>query len=517
MTTKEILQDIANNWCLEARDEDNLKYYYTNDELDSILKGRKFYVIGRKGSGKTAISEHLLQLSKSQYNCFAEKLSFKHFPFNDLYNHHNARYTPPNQYITIWKYLIYSYICRLMIKNESIDNDIRQKLSTIYSNPLSSLERTFKTWTSAEFGATVLGTGGNVSVGTTVLTNNISWQEKTDILEDIIMEHLDASNYYVIFDELDEDYGEIRDEESYRLYSYLLTSLFKAVQDIKSIFKKENKNIIPVIFLRDDIYSIIKDADKTKWNDFLIEIDWNIDKIKKLLAYRISKSMGAETALDFDTAWHSIFSSQTIGTGTKGRNKISAFEAITRNTHFRPRDYVAFIQQCAKQTLKLEGISYIMPDTIKKGEREFSNYFMSEIRDEIIPVLPDIDNIYPIMTSLRKWNFTINEFKDLYNSYVERGTIKEKNIDYVLQKLFHFSIIGNQDKRNYSRLYFKYQNRNATINYNERIVIHRGLFKALQIDVNNDYFARPKPKNSRHNQNKDKRTDSQRVAGRNRM
>jgi Cdc6-like AAA superfamily ATPase len=481
---KEILYEIANNWQLEAKSEDNLKYYYDTDELESILNGTKFYVIGRKGSGKTAISEHILK--STQYDCFAEKLSFKNFPFNDLYNHSNNRYTPPNQYITIWKYLIYSFICRLMIKNESIDSEIRQQLLKIYNNPIHSLERIFKTWTSAEFGMSILGNGGNLGIGKSVVENNISWQEKTDILEDIIMQYLDNSKYYIIFDELDEDFREIQDVESHKLYSFLLTSLFKAVQDIKSIFKDTSKNIIPIIFLRDDIYTIIKDADKTKWNDFMVEIDWNVDKIKKLLAHRISKSMNLSNVPSFQDAWNAIFSIKQIRTGTRGKNLISSFEMITRNTHLRPRDYVEFIKQCAKKTLE-EGRPKIMPETIKKGERDFSNYLKSELTDEVHPVLPDIDVIFQIITSIRKWNFSIEEFSKLYNTYLEKGTIKGKNIDSVLQTLFHFSIIGNQNKRNIGKLYFKYQNRNATINYNEQIVVHRGLFKALQIDDYNNF------------------------------
>ena len=204
--------------------------------------------------------------------------------------------------------------------------------------------------------------------------------------------------------------------------------------------------------------------------------------MKDLLSYRISRSKGCDIILPFKEAWNSIFSQDHVKVGTKGKNHIDSFEAITRNTQLRPRDYVKFIQECAIATLKQKEYK-INPTTIKKVERNFSNYLKSEIIDEIYPVLPDIQNIFQIIASLRKWNFSIQEFSDLYFRYLEKGTIKEKNFDHVLQTLFHFSIIGNVDKKRTDRFYFKYKNRDATLNLNERIVVHRGLFKSLQIDI----------------------------------
>ena len=100
---------IIDEWKLEAKEEDP-KYFYFVDEANDILSGRKNLVIGRKGEGKTAIAQHIYQ-SNSHYT-FTEKLSFKDFPFNVLYKLINDRYTKPNQYISIWKYLIYTTICK---------------------------------------------------------------------------------------------------------------------------------------------------------------------------------------------------------------------------------------------------------------------------------------------------------------------------------------------------------------------------------------------------------------------
>lgn len=477
---KKNLLEISDNWKLEARQEDNTRYFFHMDETKKILSGKKFYVIGRKGSGKSAISENII--STKSFDTFTEKLSFKNFPFNELYGLDNPKYTTPNQYITIWKYIIYSNICRLMVKNEKIDKEARITLGKLYPpDKIKSLSKLINKWTTKEFGATIMGTGGKVKIEKDLSQfSNLPWIEKNNILEDIIDEYIDVSKYYIVFDELDEDYRVFQNISEQNQYRFLITSLFKAVQDIKNYFSEKGNIINPIIFLRDDIYSLIKDADKNKWGDFKIELEWNKDKIKKMLAFRISKVIDPSgDILPFDKAWKKIFISKPIFMGDKQQKKMHVFDYMSLSTHLRPRDYIKYIQVCSEQTF-IDKYDKIHPKTVKKVDKGFSNYMKDEIIDEIHTLLPEIDTIFSIISQIRKWNFSIEEFKTTYNKYLKDGTLKEKNIDFVLQTLYNFSVIGNRPK-NRSISFFRYENKEARFNFNENIVVHRGLFKALQI------------------------------------
>lgn len=474
------LKSIADNWKLEAKLEDTEKYFFNFKEVDGIINQNNCYVIGRKGSGKSAICEYIVK--KKEHNFFSTKLSFKNFPFNELYHLENTRYTPPNQYITLWKYLIYSNICKLMVKNEAIIPLVRNELEKLYPvSSLKSLSRTISNWTSAEFGATVLGSGGSLKLEREIQTNPVSWIERVNVLEDIIINYSDSSNYFIVFDELDEDYREIRDSASTEQYIFLITSLFKAVQDVKSTFIGFNKNIKPIVFLRDDIYALIKDSDKNKWRDYKIEVEWTKPKLMDMLAYRITKDYDAGCQpLKFDDAWDKIFFRERIGFGNKQEKKIHSFDFIARSTHLRPRDFIQYIQACAEETFEKQK-NFIKADEIKFVDRAFSNYLRDEIVDEVFPILPEITHILQIFSNIRKWNFSINEFNKEYMKYFDAGTIKEKNIDFVLDTLYNFSVIGNQNKFNKDIFYFRYLHSNMTFNRTENIVIHRGLFKALQL------------------------------------
>lgn len=473
----DVLKEIS-QWKREARAEDSYRYFWHVREVDQISKGEKYFVIGRKGSGKTAICEHFSRLK--QHNVFSEKLSFKNFPFNELYEHKNNSYTAPNQYITIWKYLIYSTICRLMLKNEAVDGELREELYALFGDNVS-LSRRVKRWVGREFGVSLFGLSFKVSNAAPASAPD-NWVEYVDYVEDLLAKYAGDATYYVLFDELDEDYRDVIYANQYNQYTALITSLFKAVQDIRTTFgAMGGPHLYPVVFLRDDIYEITKDADKNKWGDFRVDLFWDHEKIKKLIAFRISRAIDpvCENSLTFYNAWSRVFGVNKIGIGSKGKRKIGTFDYIARSTLLRPRDFVAYMQNCAEHAINNDDAVEISPKIIKVVDKAFSNYLRQELTDELFAILPDITNIFDAISQLRKWNFSIAELEDAYSQQVDRGFIKEQNVKFVLQVLFMFDVIGNTPYT--GRFVFRYQNREARLNFNERVVVHRGLFKALQI------------------------------------
>ena len=467
------------DWKLEAKLEDTERYFYHTKEISSIETGKRCYAIGRKGSGKTAISEYLHK--KADPKKFSKKLTFKNFPFADLYKHSNDSYTPPNQYITFWKYVIYSSIAQLMVKNENIDGAIREKLSKIYADdPVKSLPRTISQWTGGNFDLQVFGTGVKLSPTKSCTDNVTPWIDRVEVLEDIISKYLDDSSYFIIFDELDEDYKDIIVVEQYKKYTELLTSLFKAVQDIKAIFPAQRFCIYPVIFLRNDIYDIILDPDKTKWRDLMVEIEWTKSTIQPLLAFRISRAHNpTRDIMTFDEAWKTIFSKKPVGYGTRQRKSMSIFNYITRSTHIRPRDYIRYLQVCSSEANN-KSKNKISPKMVVNADKAFSNFFRSELEDEIHGVLPEIGEIINIISQLKKQTFKYEEFKDQYVKKIKHGTIESRDPEFVLKILYNFSVIGNQPSQLNIQV-FRYMDNDARFITKEAICVHRGLFKALQI------------------------------------
>ena len=250
----------------------------------------------------------------------------------------------------------------------------------------------------------------------------------------------------------------------------------------KRLALEANKKIHPLIFLRDDIYKLISDSDKTKWNDIGIELVWDVEKIKKLLSFRIMRAIDEKFQDDsilFEDAWYRIFEKKPVSYGNRQQKKINGIDFINRMTQFRPRDYIQYIQSCAKKAYDLKR-NKIEPEIIRSEEKAFANYLRSETIDEIKPVLPEIEKIFTVFSEIKKQTFKIELFKEVYMEHVQNGNILQSDSNLVLKTLFEFNVIGNLPRQRNNPT-FKYRNKEATFNFKEPIVINRGLYKTLQI------------------------------------
>lgn len=467
--------EIVSNWSVEARKE-RQEYFYYIQEVNDIAQGDRYFVIGRKGSGKTAIAQHLAEISEP--NIFSIRLSFKNFPFNILYSLENNReYAAPNQYISMWKYLIYSYLCKQMIKNQNIDSGVRSKLAKLYGDSAEvSLNKLIEKWTSKGFGLEVFGVGFNYEREWT--SEEITWIDTIEVLERVILDYCDDARYYFLFDELDEDYKEFATPDESRNYMCMLTSLLKAVQQIRSAFDINDKHIFPIVFLRSDIYSQLKDADKNKWRESLIDLEWNTLKIESMLAHRICVAMNMPTT-DFESAWSLLFSRAKVKMGNNQKREMDIFSYIERSTEMRPRDFVQYIKECVELAKERREFP-IVPDTVKEADDSFSEYLKGETIDELFPLLPEIDEILGLLSTIRKQSFGFAVFEREYNALVDRERVPKRDIRYVLLALFDAGVIGNRPSMKGQSI-FRFSKKAPRFNFNETMIIHRGLYKALQI------------------------------------
>lgn len=471
-----VYDEIINNWSVEAKKE-NSDYFYNVKEVSDISEGKKIFVIGRKGSGKTAIAQHICAIKNT--TTFTDKLSFKNFPFNILYSlQNNKEYTSPNQYISIWKYLIYSYICKKMISNENIDTDIRTKLESLYGEceVTVKLNKLIEKWTSKSFGAEILGVGFSYEREKQV--KELTWIDTIEILENVILQYCDTSKYFIVFDELDEDYKDFTTKEEETQYKSMLISLFKAIQDIKSIFASTEKQILPVVFLRSDIYDQLKDSDKNKWSESIIYLEWDRDQIQNMLSHRLSVAFGIPDE-NFNTVWHKIFSKDKVKMGHRQDREMDIYTYIERSTEMRPRDFIQYVKECAIIARK-QSEHIITPNIVTDVDDRFSDYLKRETVDEIYAVLPEVNEILDLLSTIRKQTFKFSVFEQEYQKLVERSTIKQRDVRNILLILFDAGVIGNKPAMKTKAL-FRFSKNSPRFNYKETMMIHRGLYKALQI------------------------------------
>lgn len=119
---------------------------------------------------------------------------------------------------------------------------------------------------------------------------------------------------------------------------------------------------------------------------------------------------------------------------------------------------------------------FITPNLIKQVDDEFSEYLKNEIIDEIYSELPDYEEVFSILSLIRKQTFNLQDFMEYYKQRIEQGANLNKDPKEILKILFEASVIGNVPKIA-NRNIFKYESYSAKFNFNEKIIIHRGRIK----------------------------------------
>jgi hypothetical protein len=466
-------------WAKDAREEDNKRYFYHFSDVSLIEKGTKNYVIGRKGTGKTAIAEYI-KLKENRYN-YTRLLSFKNFPFNILYELKDQSYTAPNQYITVWEYVIYTSICNMMSRNERIDYDSREKLRKIFDFDIEkALPSSIKRLTDRSFGLNIFGLAANLGGAQSDTENPASVSSRKDIVEKFVINNLDNSSYYILFDALDEDYKDILQPDRKQIYFDLLVGLFKALQNVRYALKSAGKtSVVPVIFLRDEIFDLCRDPDKNKWLDRAIYLDWTPARLQNLIAFRLSRAISPDKDPEpFNIIWPKFFKSISYR-GRRSRKSEDIFKFMLRSTFNRPRDIINFVRECATIAINL-GESVINNEIIADADAQQSDYMRREIVDETYSVVEDISEILDIIVEMGKPIFTIKEFISEYEIYTSKIN-REFSLDgeMLLKTLYHFSVIGNITSGN--NQLFAYNSHAKRLNINANVCIHRGLLKSLEL------------------------------------
>lgn len=468
------------SWPIEAKEEASNEYFFHFGDVALIERGMKNYVIGRKGTGKTAIAAYLHR--RTEFNKFSRLLSFKNFPFNALYKHSDDSYNRPNQYITIWTYVIYHYICSMMADNATVQSKCSFNLKKAFEFEVKgALAQSVKNITSRNYGISILGSGANFSVEKGDET--FDFVRANESLRQFILDHVDDSSYFVIFDELDEDYRDVLNPDRRDGYFELLISLFKAVQNIRAEFSASSAKIRPIIFLRDDIFDLCRDVDKNKWLDRAVVLKWDESQLRQLLKFRLSKALEiAGYPVHPDNAWDAVFSVNKTRFGTSGKNSSDTFRFMLGRTFLRPRDVVSYIRECAKIAMSKDGDYKIDNEIIKDAGEGHSAYMRREIIDETFPVMEDIAEVLDVLARIRKQIFSRKEFNDRYREYqnqlpdTSRSKITESQ---VLKILYHFNVIGNLT--NGGNRVFAHNSEVKVLNMDENLCVHGGLIRSLGI------------------------------------
>lgn len=199
-----------------------------------------------------------------------------------------------------------------------------------------------------------------------------------EVLRDDILDS--NQNYiYVVIDDLDRDWV---DE---RIANDLIRCLFRSVRDLRRV-----QNLKVLVALRTNIFEELdiggpRGGQEEKLRSGMLTIKWRRNELIALLDQRVRVA----------AAHHSLDGLTGIDDLVPHRNKTrgSALDYILDRTLMRPRDAIAFLNECLALSNGKTGISW---ETIHAAEGSYSNNRLLALRDEWKPTYPSIDQVLDV-------------------------------------------------------------------------------------------------------------------------
>jgi hypothetical protein len=366
-------------------------YFVRTGQFTQAKQGHARLVVGRKGTGKTAIFYGVRDEARASRHATVLDLKPEGHQFTRLRETVLETMSPGLQEHTMtafWYYVLLTEFARKIVTDEQYysynDTEARElyeKVKREHTAHALGREQDFSERLLnqiARLGQLVQGVPENKLAGS--ITQEL-YSESIHGFGQVIAEWLaKRDSCWLLVDNIDKGWPTrgTRPEDI-----TIVRSLLDAVRKLQRQFQKKDADINCLVFLRSDIYDhlIAETADRGK--DTAIVLEWNdVEIFRELLRTRLAQSIDIKGT--FQELWTKIAESHV---GSE-----ESFSYMIERTLMRPRDLLQFLQRAIEVAIN-RGHSVITSDDIKYAERSFSE-------DLLLAIAFEIQDTYPVYTNV---------------------------------------------------------------------------------------------------------------------
>ncbi len=435
------IQGIQSIGSVAAEEDPILEYFVKTQAVNDIANTNAFLVLGRKGSGKTALVRYFAESGLPQLASRA--LSLREYPWGLHSARKDSGASDIDAYVASWRYLIAVQLTSLLLNNvpEVTSPDIKRLKDFLRTNygtddPELKLILTPKKLklSKTSFEPTVLGN----KLFSVVLENTSSDESygiKLDALTTSILRAIQnvatecgITRLLLHFDELDQGLAVLDQTRS-----EMLIGLILAARGIRKEHSNNSVKISPVIYLRTDFWRAFTFSDKNKISQSAtINIEWDQKSLAELVDARLSKKMRRQVSFD------------DVEDGNLMRGSQKKFNHIVSRSFLRPRDVIQFVNLALLEANKREDDPLLFSNAdIISARNSYSNYLKNELDDEIKAKWPNWDLAIRVFANIATLTFTREQFD---REYRKLGSKDEVEAERALEILFEFSVLGYETR-----------------------------------------------------------------------
>lgn len=450
--------------------------FLKTDVYDRIKARVKTLVIGRKGSGKSALC---LMLNRQLYNevnsCIVTPDAIS---AEEIRRFQMVGVNEQQSKKLVWQYVFLIQICKFLLsvarRTWASESDwppeikkVRQFL--IDNHEVDDLNFQEKFWKVINRISTTLklgAFGSSLEIGVKDAPNaGLQLSTQLDFLESWLtsqLSQLQQHRLYILVDKVDEIWSD--DPSS----SDMAVGLLMAAKDINVKFE----NVSCIVFLRSDIYEQLQFFDKDKLRGDEEAILWTKETLPELVLARAQTSTGNLT-MTADQLWSRYFPARI--------HHMPTVEFILSHTLMRPRDVIQLCNLCT-DLARRENSSSVLEKHILQALDVYSSWKLNDLIGEYRVSYPFLNDLLLLFTNI---SFVLprKRLEEMYGRV--QGVLKGRYPDYtsvlgtdaILNILYGVGFLGVQRKHE-TLYYYKVP---GTVEASDKVfVIHPAFRSALK-------------------------------------
>ena len=395
-------------------------YYLRGDEFTRTLRGEVNVVVGRKGTGKTALFSQVRNDLRRNPNRVVVDLKPEGYQLVKLreavldYLTDGAK---AHLLTAFWEYILTLEVAYKLLEKDRVrhvrDHEIRPhylELRDAYHHSPNVVVGDFseRLW---ELSSTVCEEF--VDQFGPIAGQQLTSDEVTEIihsdqlrkLRDVVSGYVDFKDaVWVLFDNLDKGWsvpGPSSDD------ILILRCLIDAARKMQREMQRRNHDFHCVVFIRNDVYQLLMEESPDFGKEMRVSLDWrDAELLREMLRRRLVLN-----GFDEDTTFHDIWPSLCI----------SHYKAEETSQYMidrclmRPRNLLKIFNHCKASAVNF-GRSRIDPQDIEKGVLIYSTDLLIEADQELANIEPTAKGIiYHFMGE--DWKFSRDEVEMLFGEH----------------------------------------------------------------------------------------------------
>lgn len=467
------------------------EYYLPTDNYNRAIAGNTRLIVGRKGSGKTAmffqIRDRIRQNRKRiVLDLKPEGYQLKQFKevilrlFGEAAQEHICK--------AFWEYLLLLELCYKLLEKDRQVHMGNQALYEAYQL-LARLYHEDEFVSEGDFSERMLKLVQRISEDfraskhareTTVLRS----QELSQLLykhdikqlrEELVAYMKQKEDVWILFDNIDKGWP-TRGVEP--LDIVILRGLLEATRDIERLMQRREIELHTIVFLRNDVYELLVDETPDRGKESKASLDWtDQDLLKELVRRRCVASRGVAHTDSFEEIWNRIAVSHIDGEKSADR--------LIELSLLRPRNLLNLVSYCKSNAINMSR-DKINSDDISKAISQYSADLCNEIGLEIRDVFGQASDIlYSFLGAP-----SVLSLEEIYQRLAE-ADIAESECLKLIEILLWFAFLGVVDDTGaalycYSVFYDMKKLRRLARDFRDqkqRFAIHPAFRQFLEVDV----------------------------------